>query len=138
MPKRIIELPINVARLKRLREKRGLSQRELARLCNLGEQAIWRMENNQGDTSADAVARVARQLRVSMDFLMELSDKETGQLSENANTPDEQSIVDAFRTGGWSGAGKLIFDRLTEQSDKGAKIPDSDSPPDSPPQRKRK
>lgn len=129
MPKRIREVPINAARLKRLREKRGLSQRELARLCNLGEQAIWRMENNQGDTSADAVARVARQLRVSIDFLMGLSEKETGQLNSSSLTPDEQAVIDAYRESGWTGIGKLVMDRLAKQLGETPNVTADKTPP---------
>jgi transcriptional regulator with XRE-family HTH domain len=129
MPKRKTEVPIDGARLKRLREKRGLSQRELARLCNLGEQAVWRMEHNQGDSSADSVARVARQLRVSIDFLMGLSDKETGQLNANVLTPDEQAVVDAYREGGWTGVGKLIMNRLAKQLGETPNITSDDTPP---------
>lgn len=115
MSKRQIIVPLHGDRLRKLRERRGLSQRELSRRCDLGETAVYRFENSIVEPAADTVARLARELRVSMDYLMGLSDKETGQLSENALTPEEQLYVDLNRSGGFEAVSAYVLNRLTEQ-----------------------
>jgi transcriptional regulator with XRE-family HTH domain len=130
MSRKLAQVPLRGDRLRMIRERRGLSQRELSRRCDLGETAIYRMESAIGQPSADTVARVARELRVSMDFLMGASDKETGQLSENALTPDQERIVKAFEEGGWTGVGKLIFERLAQQLGEDPDIASGKTPPD--------
>lgn len=115
MSKRRIIVPLKGDRLRKLRERRGLSQRELSRRCDLGETSVYRFEHNLVEPAADAVARLARELRVSMDYLMGLSDKETGQLSENALTPEEQAYVDLYRSGGFDAISAYVLNRLTEQ-----------------------
>jgi transcriptional regulator with XRE-family HTH domain len=122
-------VPIDGSRVRLIRLRRGLSQRELSRRADLGEQTVWRMEHSKGEPTADAVARVARELRVSIDYLMGLTDKETGQLSENALTPDQERIMKAFETGGWTAVGKLIMDRLAEQLGEDLDIPSDKTPP---------
>lgn len=121
-------MPLHVDRLRRAREKRRLTQRELARRCKFGETQIYRYENGRGDPSSDHLARIARELRVSTDYLVGLSDKETGQLSENALTTEEQSIIDLYRRDGLAAVGRLIFDRLAEQLKEQGEIPGGDRP----------
>lgn len=90
------QMPINGDRLRRIREKRGLSQRELARLCHLGEMQIYRYENGKGEPSADFLARIARQLEVSTDYLLNLSSDEVGHLREAPLTVEERRLLTAF------------------------------------------
>lgn len=123
MSRKLAQVPLRGDRLRAVRERRGLSQRELSRRCELGETAIYRMESAIGQPSADTVARVARELRVSMDFLMGASDKENGQLSENALTSEEQAIIDLYRRDGLAGLASDILQRLTKQLGERGDIP---------------
>lgn len=128
MSRKLAQVPLNGDRLRAVRERRGLSQRELSRRCDLGETAIYRMENAIGQPSADTVARVARELRVSMDFLMGASDKETGQSSESALTSEEQSIIDLYRSVGLAGLASDILKRLAQQLGERGDIPNNGAP----------
>ncbi len=125
MSRKLAQVPLHGDRLRLIRERRGLSQRELSRRCDLGETAIYRMENSIGQPSADTVARVARELRISMDFLMGASDKETGQSSENALTSEEQSIIDLYRSVGLAGLAGDILQRLAQQLSERGDIPNN-------------
>jgi len=86
-------MPLNAAKLRKMREKRGLSQRELARLCNIGETQIYRYENEKGEPSADFLARIARRLEVSTDYLLDLTDDEVGHLREEPLTVEQRRLL---------------------------------------------
>lgn len=73
----------------RLREARQLTQRELAARCGLGEKQIWRYENNESDPTGDYVARIARELEVSADYLLGLAEKPTDHFIPEELTVDE-------------------------------------------------
>lgn len=86
-------------RLREIRAKRGLSQRELAQRCDLGEQQIWRYENNETDPSGAIVMRIAKELEITTDYLLGLVDEPTDHLSTNDLTPAEWRLVQAYRNG---------------------------------------
>src|SRR4051812_37047705 len=96
MAQRERSMPIHGDRLRKIRDKRGLSQRELARLCNIGEAQIYRYENSKGEPSADYLARIARQLEVSTDYLLGLSGDEVGHLREEPLTVDQRRLLLAY------------------------------------------
>jgi len=57
-------------RLRRLRDKRGLSVRQLARLAEVPHETISRLENNQQRHPSLPVAmRLAKALGVTLDYL---------------------------------------------------------------------
>jgi transcriptional regulator with XRE-family HTH domain len=58
-------------RLKRLREARGLTQRELARRAGLNPATIGRLEDGNGDLTAPTAERLARALRVKPEELID-------------------------------------------------------------------
>ncbi len=62
------------ARLRNARERLQLSQRELAARCGMGETQAWRYENGVSEPGADHLARLARELSVSADYLLGLVD----------------------------------------------------------------
>jgi transcriptional regulator with XRE-family HTH domain len=103
-------------RLREAREKQGWSQRELARLCGLGEAQIHRYENGVSDPAAKYLKLIAEQLGVSTDYLLGLSDKPRGQLGDSELNVDERAVLEAFRRDQWSGVVKLGVDRLAEKS----------------------
>jgi len=84
-------------RLKALRIQRGHSQGSLAEMLGMGEKQIWRYENGQTMPDADVVAKIARALNTTTDYLLGLADEQqpvTGDLS-----PSERALLDAWRRG---------------------------------------
>lgn len=99
-------------RLKDLREQRGLSQRELARLCGLGETQINKYENGLSDPSSTNLTAIARQLDVSTDYLVGLTDDPKLLVREPELNPDERVMLETYRREGWSGVIRLGAERL--------------------------
>ena len=55
---------VDAAKLKRLRERRVLSQREVARLYGLTQATVWRLENGRGEARPATVRKLASLLGV--------------------------------------------------------------------------
>ena len=58
------EVEVDVAKLKRLREDRVLSQRELARMADLTHVTVWRLENGFAEAHAQTIRKLAEVLGV--------------------------------------------------------------------------
>ena len=58
------EVEVDVAKLKRLREDRVLSQRELARIAGLTHVTVWRLENGFTGAHAQTIRKLAEVLEV--------------------------------------------------------------------------
>ncbi len=58
------DMEVDVQKLKRLREDRVLSQRELARMANLAYGTVWRIENGFPDARTNTVRKLAGVLGV--------------------------------------------------------------------------
>ena len=86
-------------RLKEIRELRQLSQRELAARCGMGEKQIWRYENGETDPGSEQVARIARELDISADYLLGLSDESPLHFRESDLSPMERKLISAVRHG---------------------------------------
>lgn len=86
-------------RLKEIRELRQISQRELASACGLGEKQIWRYENGKNDPEADTLARIAKELDVTADYLLGLVDDPRERLEEEELSPTERKLLSAYRRG---------------------------------------
>ncbi|MCZ2077921.1 MAG: helix-turn-helix domain-containing protein [Bryobacterales bacterium] len=71
-------------RLKLIREKRGLSQAALADLAGVSKRQITRYEGGSGDPTSDTLYRIAHALQCSVDFLLDLTDEQTGHVPEIA------------------------------------------------------
>ena len=56
-------------RIKEYREKKGISQEELADLCNVSRQTINAIENNKYDPSLQLAFNLAKTLGVTVDNL---------------------------------------------------------------------
>jgi transcriptional regulator with XRE-family HTH domain len=68
-------LPAFAARLRELREERGLSQEELSRLAgDLGRNTIFKLESGDTDPRLTTIQRLARGLRVPLRALIEMDD----------------------------------------------------------------
>ena len=57
-------MEVDAVNLKRLREERVLSQRELARLAGLSHQTVWRYENGSTNAHPRTIRKIAAVLRV--------------------------------------------------------------------------
>src|SRR5258706_2829287 len=108
------EFTLRIDRLKSLREQRGLSQRELARLCGLGEIQINKYENGLSDPSSTNLTAIARQLEVSTDYLVGLTDDPHLLVREPELNPDERVVLETFRREWWSGVIRLGAERLSK------------------------
>lgn len=103
-------MPIRGDRIREIRERRGMSQTELGTRCGIGEKGIWRYENGQGDPSADILARIARELDSSADYLLGLSDRPQGNLHDQLRD-DEYALLTAYNNGN----SKALFEIITAQ-----------------------
>jgi DNA-binding XRE family transcriptional regulator len=57
-------MEVDVAKLKRFREDRVLSQRELARMAGLTHVTVWRLENGYTEAQAQTIRKLAEVLGV--------------------------------------------------------------------------
>ena len=57
-------MEVDAVKLKRLREERVLSQRELARMAGLTHQTVWRYENGSTNAHPRAIRKIAGVLGV--------------------------------------------------------------------------
>jgi transcriptional regulator with XRE-family HTH domain len=94
-------------RLAHIREKRGFTQVELAEALGLGQNQIWRYENNKTEPDAETVARIARYLEVSADYLLGLVDYPDPYI-EGELTQLERTAIAAWRHGDRMGAIRVI------------------------------
>ena len=101
-------------RLHIAREKRGLSQRELAKLCQLGINQINRYENGVTDPSAKILTSIAQVLEVSTDYLVGLVDDPKEHFYVTELNLTEREIVDTFRREGWPGVIHLSAERVAK------------------------
>jgi transcriptional regulator with XRE-family HTH domain len=92
-------MPLHGKRLRELRQRRGYTQEELAALLNLGQRQIPRYESGETDPSADIIARMARALGVTADYLLGLTDEPSGHLAEDSLSPMERKLITAMRHG---------------------------------------
>jgi transcriptional regulator with XRE-family HTH domain len=98
-------------RLRATREQRGWSQRELARLCGLGEAQVNKYEKGHTDPSATYLKIMAETLGVSSDYLLGLSDMPNGQLGD-ALKSDERQLLDAYIANDNASLLEMITERM--------------------------
>ncbi len=99
---------IDGKRLRELREEHGYSRRELAEKIDVAERQLVRYEQGDNDATADVLARIAKALGVSSDYLIGLSDQAAPQLNHDL-TPDEVAIIAARRRGDYKAAMKTLL-----------------------------
>lgn len=78
-------------RLSELREKRGLTQAEVAEELGVSRQAISRWETGKIKPSTDNLRRLGKLYGVTLDYLMGGGVEEPGQTPLEPDTPTEQS-----------------------------------------------
>lgn len=85
-------------RLAKIREKNGYSQVDLSDALGLGQNQIWRYENGKSEPDGEVIAKIARFLNVSADYLLGLSDYPSPTIDGDL-TKNEQRIINALRHG---------------------------------------
>lgn len=84
-------------RLRQIREVRGLTQEELADRLEIGQSQLARYEAGKADPSLEVVARFARVLDVSTDWLLGLASEPQSHITSNEITAREHVALDALR-----------------------------------------
>lgn len=85
-------------RLTTTRELRGITQGDLANRVGISENQIWRYENADVQPKAEVIARLARELDVSTDYLLGLNEFPS-QYIEGPLSPAEYEAIAAWRRG---------------------------------------
>ena len=95
-------------RLKMLRESRGQSQNDLERAVGVSHVQISRYESGKSEPSLDIVAKFARSLDVTADYLLGMVDIPDEYLKPQDLSPTELRLLDAFRRGDLRDAMSLL------------------------------
>lgn len=103
-------------RIRLIREKRGLSQHQLAEMCNIGINQIHRYEVGKAQPTAENLKLIAEKLGVSADYLLGLSNDERGQLGDTTLGENERDLIEVFQREGWAGVIRLGADRMAKPS----------------------
>lgn len=83
------------SRLKAVREDRQLTQIDLSNRAGVSLKQLWPYEHDESDPTSDVLARLAKELEVSMDYLAGLVDDPQARLSEEELTPMERNAAGA-------------------------------------------
>jgi len=87
-------------RLRKLREKLGLTQDELAEKIGVNSLQINRYEHDKNEPSGELVARMAKALYTSADYLLGLTDDPApAGLNKGELTARERAAIAAWRRG---------------------------------------
>ena len=73
--------------LKLLRKEKGLTQEQLAEMLGVSRQAISRWEFDNGYPETDKLLIIAKELDVSLDYLMDNVPSKQGQAENNIIAP---------------------------------------------------
>lgn len=77
------------ARLRSLREKKGITQAELGRLFNLSKQAISSYERRESQPDVETLRRLADYFQCSVDYLLGRTDDPTPPEKREAAVEDQ-------------------------------------------------
>lgn len=86
-------MPLRGERLREARNKAGLTQDDLAVRTGVGKSQIQRYERGASDPTADYVARIAKALRISSDWLLGLVDDPEGHTTRNLTAFEERWLA---------------------------------------------
>lgn len=62
---------MKLTRLKALRESKGMSQKDLGEILNVGQKSISRYENGEADPDLDMLCVLSKFFHVSIDYLLD-------------------------------------------------------------------
>jgi transcriptional regulator with XRE-family HTH domain len=103
---------IKAERLREMREKLGLSQRDLSRACGFGDNMVFRYENGLSDPTSKPLIILAQKLGCSVDYLLGLIDTSELRPSGEGLTDAERDMLEMYRREGWLGVARLSVERL--------------------------
>jgi transcriptional regulator with XRE-family HTH domain len=98
-------------RLKDQRESLGLSQEDLAARLQLAQPSLADYENKKTEPSPALITRMAKELGVTTDYLLGLTDNRHQELRISDLSPEDQDIFDALREGKGYEAIRIIAER---------------------------
>lgn len=84
-------------RVKTIRELREMSQQDLADRVGIHAQQIYKIEKESSVPRADTLIRLAKELGVSADYILGLTDDPEGGFAEEALNPMERKLLAAWR-----------------------------------------
>lgn len=102
-----------IDRLRTIREQRGVSQRELARLCKLAETLVFKYESGISAPNVESLKLMAENLEVSTDYLLGITDDPRGHFGDGIVNDEEKIMLDTFRREGWPGVIRLGAGKIT-------------------------
>lgn len=105
------------SRLKAVREDRQLTQIDLSNRAGVSLKQLWPYEHDESDPTSDVLARLAKELEVSMDYLAGLVDDPQARLSEEELTPMERKLLAAFRRGDLDALMRVALDNREHVED---------------------
>jgi len=85
-------------RVKRLREGKNLTQKEVSELLEIGEKEIWRYKNEPSNPTSSKLTKLALFFNVSTDYLLGLTDNKTGSVGDDLDE-QETEVIEALRSG---------------------------------------
>jgi len=103
-------------RLKNMRDERGFTQEELAKVSGVSEKQLWRYENGESKPTSEVIAKISKALEVSADYLLGLVDVPNDHLREVELTPQERRALEAFRRGDIRAIIRLMPDDKSSES----------------------
>jgi len=106
-------MPFHAERLKEIRQRRGITQRELAALCGISDTQLSRYENEKMEPSLGNLETICRQLHVSIDYLLNLTDDPDKNYGNNTLDPIEQDMLEIYRREGWAGVARISVEKLS-------------------------
>lgn len=101
-------------RLKLLREKRDMTQQELATVLETTQAQIWRWENDGAAPNTETIIRIAKYFDVTTDYLLGLVNDPRRELLESDLSEDERQLIRHFRARTFL----KLFQFITKQSEK--------------------
>jgi len=101
-------------RLKQARNKRGLTQRELAQLCGFEGSLVSRYESESREPSVSTLLKLSEVLNLSMEYLVGLTSDPFSYIGTTDLDPNERELVDIYRDEGWPGVFRLGSERIAK------------------------
>jgi transcriptional regulator with XRE-family HTH domain len=101
-------------RLRSLREQQGWSQRELAKRCGFSDALIRKYESENIEPSVPALKKVAEELKVSVDYLLGMSDDPSVRPKLVGLDETEIAMIENYRRDGWIGVLSLVTEKLKQ------------------------
>lgn len=104
-------------RLKEIREKREMSQDDLADLLEFGPSQMNKYEKGKQDPSAEILKRMAIALQVSTDWLLGLTRDPGESFQAEDLTPQERKLITRFRNADFEGFMRVASEGSEKKKD---------------------